>query len=145
MAGEEDVNYYYREDGLWDWVGGAEGLGITGLSELTVYDTGDMPWLFPLDFNNLYFETDVGRMNDELMALNAVAVQPFPVYTLTAEENAYVSQLQMQLGTYVDETLARMVLGEMEINEETKASFLQGLEERGVQDMIAFWQEIAQR
>ena len=145
MAGEEDVNYYYREDGSWDWVGGAEALGLEGLSELTVYDSGDMPWLFPLDFNNHYMEPAVGRMNDELMALNEVAVKPFPTYTLTPEENAYVGQLQMELGLYVDEALARMVLGEMEINDETRAAFLQGLEERGVQDMIAFWQEIAQR
>jgi len=145
MVGDEDVNYYFREDGTWDWVGGAEGLGLSGLSELTVYDNGDMPWLFPLEFNNLYFETNVGRMNDELMALQQHAVQPFPTYTLTIEENEYVGQLQMELGRYVDETLARMVLGEMEINEETKAAFLNGLEERGVADMIAFWQEIAQR
>ena len=144
MAGEEDVNYYYREDGSWDWVGGAEALGLEGLSELTVYDSGDMPWLFPLEFNNHYMEPAVGRMNDELMALNEVAVKPFPTYTLTPEENAYVGQLQMELGLYVDEALACMVLGEMEINDETKAAFLQGLEERGVQDMIAFWQEIAQ-
>lgn len=145
MAGVEDVNYYFREDGTWDWVGGAEGLGITGLNELTVYDSGDMPWLFPLTFNDKYFETDVGRMNAELMALNEVAVQPFPTYTLTTEENARVTALQLELGAYVDETLARMVLGETAINAETKAEFLQGLQDRGMQDMIAFWQEIAQR
>ena len=51
----------------------------------------------------------------------------------------------MELGRYVDETLARMVLGEVEINDETKAAFLDGLTERGVDDMIAFWQQIAQR
>jgi len=145
MVGEEDVNYYFREDGAWDWVGGAEALGVSGLSELTIYDTGDMPWLFPLEFNNLYFEDNVGRMNDELAELTSYAVQPFPVYTLTNEENAYVGSLQMELGRYVDETLARMVLGELEITEETKADFRAGLEQRGVNDMIAFWQNIAER
>ena len=145
MAGIEGENYYYNEDGTWDWVGGAEALGVSGLSELTIYDTGDMPWLFPLDFNNRYYEANVGRLNDELAALSEYAVQPFPTYTLTTEENAYVGQLQMELGRYVDETLARMVLGEVEINDETKAAFLDGLTERGVDDMIAFWQQIAQR
>jgi len=145
MAGIEGENYYYNEDGTWDWVGGAEALGVSGLSELTIYDTGDMPWLFPLDFNNRYFEANVGRLNDELAAMSEYAVQPFPTYTLTTEENAYVGQLQMELGRYVDETLARMVLGEVEINDETKAAFLDGLTERGVDDMIAFWQQIAQR
>ena len=145
MVGKQDVNYYFLEDGSWDWVGGAEALGVSGLSELTIYDTGDMPWLFPLEFNNLYFEDNVGRMNDELAELTSYAVQPFPVYTLTNEENAYVGSLQMELGRYVDETLARMVLGELEITEETKADFRAGLEQRGVNDMIAFWQNIAER
>ena len=145
LAGDQDVDYYFREDGSWDWVGGAEALGMTGLSQLTIYDTGDMPWMFPLAFNNRYYEEDVGRMNDELAELTSYAVQPFPTYTLTAEENAYVGQLQMELGRYVDETLASMVLGETPVNEETRAEFLAGLEERGVNDMIAFWQEIASR
>ena len=144
MVGQEDVNYFFREDESWDWVGGAEGLGVNGLNELTIYDTGDMPWLFPLDFNNRYVESNVGRMNGELAELCSHVVA-FPTYTLTSEENAYVGQLQLTLGRYVDETLARMVLGELEINEETRADFLKGLEERGVQDMINFWQNIAQR
>ncbi len=146
MAGEEGVNYAYREeDGRWDWVGGAETLGLTGLAELTVYESGDMPWLFPLAFNDKYVEANVGRMNAELSSLQAQTVKPFPTYTLTEEENAYVGSLQLELGRYVDEMLARMVIGEIKINDETKAEFLSGLEERGVADMIAFWQEIAQR
>lgn len=145
MVGKEGESYYFREDGTWDWVGGAETLGVSGLSELTVYDTGDMPWLFPLDFNNLYVEDGVARMNNELQALDELTVEPFPVYTLTTEENEYVGQLQLELGRYVDETLARMVMGELEITEETKAEFLAGLNERGVQDMVDFWQEIADR
>ncbi len=145
MAGDQDVNYYFLADGSWDWVGGAEALGMSGLTELTIYDTGDMPWLFPLAFNNRYYEEDVGRMNDELAKLTSYAVQPFLTYTLTNEEDAYVGQLQLELGRYVDEMLARMVLGETPINEETRAEFAAGLEERGVNEMIAFWQEIADR
>lgn len=145
MVGVEGESYYFREDGRWDWVGGVETLGVSGLSQLTIYDTGDMPWLFPLEFNNRYYEDNVERMNAELAQLCQYAVQPFPTYTLTTEENAYVGQLQMQLGRYVDEMLARMVLGEVEINQETRVAFQEGLAERGVEEMIAFWQEIAQR
>ena len=145
LAGVKDVNYYFREDGLWDWVGGAETLGLDGLSNLTVYDTGDMPWLFPQAFNDLYYEENVGRLSAELQTLQEKTVQPFPEYTLTAEETEYVSALQLELGKYVDEMLGRMVLGQIEIDEETRAEFLEGLNERGVEEMVAFWQEIAQR
>ena len=145
MAGEEDVNYYFREDGRWDWVGGAEALGLDGLSKLTVYETGDMPWLFPQAFNDLYYEENVGRLSSELQTLQEKAVQPFPAYTLTAEENEYVSALQLELGKYVDEMLGRMVLGQVEISDETRAAFLEGLRERGMDDMVAFWQAIADR
>lgn len=47
------------------------------------------------------------------------------------------------LGPYVDETLARVVLGEMDADE--AQTFLDGLYERGMQEMIDLWQSVAVR
>ena len=69
--------------------------------------------------------------------------QPFPTYTLTAEQSAEPVRLQSQLGPYVDEGLARFVMGQTELNEETIAAFREGLRERGMDEMIAFWQSVA--
>ena len=75
--------------------------------------------------------------------LGTYVVSPFPVYTLTEEESARALALQSRLGPYVDETLARVVLGEMDADE--AQTFLDGLYERGMQEMIDLWQSVAVR
>ena len=43
----------------------------------------------------------------------------------------------------MDETLARVVLGELDADE--AQTFVEGLEERGMQEMIDLWQSVAGR
>ena len=143
LAGTEGEDYVVGEDGSWTWKGGLEAMTASTLSELSVYDTGDMPWLFPDAFYDRYDEDNVQRVNGELRKLNACVVEPFPVYTLTEEESARALELQSQLGSYVDETLARVVLGELDADE--AQTFVEGLEERGMQEMIDLWQSVAGR
>ncbi len=143
LAGTEGEDYVVGEDGSWTWKGGLEAMTASTLSELSVYDTGDMPWLFPDAFYDRYDEDNVQRVNGELLKLNACVVEPFPVYTLTEEESARALELQSQLGPYVDETLARVVLGELDADE--AQTFVEGLEERGMQEMIDLWQSVAGR
>ena len=143
LAGTEGEDYVVGEDGSWTWKGGLEAMTASTLSELSVYDTGDMPWLFPDAFYDRYDEDNVQRVNGELRKLNACVVEPFPVYTLTEEESARALELQSQLGAYVDETLARVVLGELDADE--AQTFVEGLEERGMQEMIDLWQSVAGR
>ena len=146
MVGIEGEQYEFDEDeGTWNWIGGVDSMTMTTLSEMSLYDTGDMPWYFPQDFYNRYEDAGVRAVNDAMTRLNELAVEPFPSVILTTEETQYVTGLQMQLGAYVDETLARLVLGEIENNEETRSAFREGLRERGMDDMVAFWQAIADR
>lgn len=143
LAGTESVDYVIDEDGNWDWKGGMEAMTASTLSELSVYDTGDMPWLFPDAFYERYHEENVQHVNRELRKLDTYVVSPFPIYTLTEEESARALALQSRLGPYVDETLARVVLGEMDADE--AQTFLEGLYERGMQEMIDLWQSVAVR
>lgn len=145
MAGIEGEDYVIDEDGYWGWKGGVEAMTTQTLSELSIYDTGDMPWLFPDAFYDRYNEENVRRVNAELRRLDARIVRPFPVYTLTQEESERAAELQEQLGAYVDETLARVVLGEIGTGEEEAQAFYDGLAQRGMQEMIALWQSVADR
>ena len=113
------------------------------LSDLSLYDTGDMPWLFPYGFYSQYAEENVRRINTELDKLTAFVVRPFPEYTLTAQQSDDVRQLQNVLGTYVDESLARFVMGQEDLTPEGIEAFRQGLRDLGMEEMIAFWQGIA--
>lgn len=146
MVGIEGENYEVDEDGYWNWVGGVESMTVNMLADLTLYDTGDMPWFFPQAFYRRYEDEAVRGVNEEMERLMTSAVQPFPLsYTLTAEESRQVLQLQQELGPCVDIALARFVLGETDITDETVAAFRAQLQEQGAQQMTAFWQEIASR
>lgn len=142
MAGVAETDYTVDAEGRWQWVGGVEQLSTEMLREMSIYDTGNMPWLFPLDFYNRYAETTVERINTELMTLQAVVVKPFPSYTLTSEERAQIIPMQNELGMYVDESFAKFVLGKWEISEQQLAEFRSGLESRGVEEFIKAWQSI---
>ena len=145
MVGVAREDYVVDEEGGWNWKGGIEAMTTSTLSELSVYDTGDMPWLFPQAFYNRYDEENVRRVNGELEKLDAYVKKPFPTYTLTQEESAQVAQWQSELGPYVDETLARVVLGQQEADGAAREAFREGLRQRGMESMIAFWQNVAQR
>ncbi|MDD3334589.1 MAG: extracellular solute-binding protein [Eubacteriales bacterium] len=143
MVGKEGDVYITTDGGQWQWKGGVENVSSTQLTELSVYDTGEMPWLFPQDFYSRYNDDSVSRITEELTAFAAYTKSPFPTYSLTEEQNAEVLALQNELGRYVDECLARFVLGEVEMTDETIAEFKQGLLDRGSEQMTGFWQKIA--
>lgn len=143
MLGKEGDSYIIDEDGYWQWKGGLESITTTTINELSIYDSGEMPWLFPMDFYKRYAEESVRRISTELDKLCDFVVQPFPTYTLTAEQRAEVIVLQSELGTFVDESIAKFVLGQTPITDQTIAEFKQGLTENGMDQMVFFWQSIA--
>ena len=145
MAGLEGVDYFLDEDGYWMWKGGLDNLTMEQINDTTLYSTGNMPWLFPLDFHSRFGEEGVRRINDELLKIRPYLTTPAPLPSLTLEENARVLPLQNELGAFVDESFARFVLGQDDLTDESIDMFRQGLLERGTNEMIAFWQEVFER
>lgn len=146
MLGKEGDMYIINEDNQWQWKGGVDKVTSSQLYELSIYDSGEMPWLFPQDFYSRYAEQSVTRMTQEMADFAVYLKEPFPTtYTLTLEENAELRPLQSDLGRCVDESLARFVLGETDLNDDTIAEFRQTIREKGMQEMIDFWQRVALR
>ena len=87
---------------------------------------------------------DISRVNRQLAALQQLVVQPFPVYTLTPAQEDEIAPIQAELGRYVDESMARMVLGEWDAHDpQTLSDYRQGLKAHGQDALVAFWQGIA--
>ena len=146
MLGKEGDMYIINEDNQWQWKGGVDKVTSSQLYELSIYDSGEMPWLFPQNFYSRYAEQSVTRMTQEMADFAVYLKEPFPTtYTLTLEESAELRPLQSDLGRYVDESLARFVLGETDLNDDTIAEFRQTIREKGMQEMIDFWQRVALR
>lgn len=143
MVGREGDVYIETEKGFWNWKGGIDSLSSSIIDELSIYDTGDMPWLFPQSFYERYDDEGVRRIYAELHKLDGYTKKPFPTYTLTARQSEEMLALQNELGLYVDESLAKFIIGQTELDDEAKAAFRQGLEERGAARMVELWQGIA--
>ena len=146
MLGKEGDMYIINDDNQWQWKGGIDKVTSSQLYELSIYDSGEMPWLFPQEFYTRYAEQSVSRLTQEMADFAVYLKEPFPTYyTLTLEESAQLRPLQNELGRYVDESLAQFVMGEKEMNDESIAQFRQTLREKGMQEMIDFWQRVAAR
>ena len=144
MAGTKDKDYTVAANGRWNYTGDMETNSSYILYNLSLYDAGNMPWLFPLDFYNRYDNDSINRVNTQLTQLKNYIVTPFPAYILTPEQEDKIAPLQGSLGRYVDESLARFVIGEWDIHSnEAVAAYKVGLAAHGRDALVAFWQEIA--
>lgn len=144
MAGTEGADYQWNADGTWSFTADLQTDTSYVLYDLSVYDTGVMPWLFPVDFYAAYDTESLRRTTDSLLGLTSYLVSPFPYYyVLSKDQHAYIDPLQQSLGAYVDESTAKFILGELDVDAlEDVDAFYAGLGERGVQDFVSFWQEI---
>lgn len=146
MAGKAGEDYLLTGDGSWTYAGDMQQNADYVMYGLSVYDTGEMPWLFPQAFYNRYQNEDIARVNGELAALQQVTGSPFPACVLSAAEADKIAPVQAALGRYVDESLARFVLGEWNIEDAAAvAAYRAGLVENGSETLKAFWQGIADR
>ena len=74
--------------------------------------------------------------------LSEIATLPFPSYTLTKEQQEIIAPLQMEIGSYVDESLAKFVIGETELTDETWQNYLDTLDKMGLSSFVALWQQV---
>ncbi len=144
LAGIEGTDYTVNDDGTWTYKDDSSSSSHI-LYDLSLYDTGTMPWLFPLDFYGRYDNADIQSVNSQLQTLQTFVVTPFPTtYTLTPDQEDTIGPLQNALGLYVDESLARFVLGEWDAGSDAAiAAYREGLRENGLDAFLAFWQGIA--
>ena len=144
MAGVEGTDYVWSDDGTWSYAMDLEQNSSYILYDLSLYDTGNMPWMFPTDFYASYDIDNLRSVTRSLIGLQTLVVDPFPYsYVLSLDQRNFIDPLQMELGRYVDECIAKFVLGELDVNaQEDLNAFYAGLQDRGVEKFTSFWQEI---
>jgi len=147
MAGIKDKDYTVDSDGLWEYAVDLRTESSYILYDLSIYDSGIMPWLFPVDFYAAYQLDSLHAVTQALLELQSKVVSPFPYYyVLSQDQRNYIDPLQLALGKYVDESIAKFTIGELDIHSQADIqAFYDGLNELGVQQFTAFWQEIYDR
>ena len=145
MAGKEGVHYSINADKTWQYIGALDALNPSEIDKISLYDTGDMPYLFPHDFFKQYNDNDLMHIQKQLELLNKYTVSAFPQYTLTDAQLQEITTIQNKLGRYVDESFAKFILGEWNFDEDILASYKQGLLENGMSELINFWQTLSNK
>lgn len=141
-VGLENEDFVIDGDGTWRLTDSAQNDSFFTVNNLL--DGGNTsPGVLADDFQRRY--SGSSTMLETLKKQDEVKeslVYPFPYYSLTQEQVDYITPLQNQIGYYVDMQLAQWVLGETEISDASFQEFKTTLDEMGLNDFLAFWQEI---
>lgn len=142
--GQQNVDYLVDGDGTWRYLDAVQNNFDTFRgANLIEGGTAEQPGVSASEFERLMSGSS---MVQDILAKQKEFQQyvkmPFPYYTLTAEQSAAVAPMQAKLGYYVDMQIARWVLGEEEISDDTFDAFHAKLEELGLTEFLAFWQDV---
>jgi len=139
--GKEGEDYLLLEDGYWEWNGDIQTAGEVILPENTISEGGVAPGLTDAEFQLRYSDEATRNNIEQLSALKTFSVSPFPLITLTAEDEKRIAEIQAELSAYAEKTMACFVTGDTELSDENWAKFCDSVGEKGLNEMIAIWQK----
>lgn len=139
--GMENVDYVIDGDGTWRLTDSAKNNNYF-TSESLIVSGSTPPGISTDEFQTHYGDASVSVLSAQMLVMNGIVKRPFPYYDLTTEQIDYITPLQNDIGYYVDMQIARWVLGEEEISDESFLTFEQTLKDKGIDDFMAFWQAI---
>ena len=140
-VGQENVDYVIDGDGTWRLTTSAQN-NSSFSSDVTIYSGGTTPGVSSEAFHARFSEIAVRHVSEQADTINAIAKRAFPYYALTYAQQDEIAPLQAKIGRYVDTQIALWVLGEEAITDEAFAAFEATLNEYGLNDFMAFWQNI---
>lgn len=142
-VGKENEDYVVDGDGSWRLL--QEGASQAYLSGAIIATDNFAPGISSEEFQRRYTDRMVRQLTEQTEKVAGFSVNPFPPFSLSGTEEAEIAALQMTIGRYVDESVARFVLGEWETSEEQFLAFREELDRLGLAEFLAFWQRINDR
>ena len=139
--GVEGQEYFWNEDGLWEWSASMETVANDVLPTHTISEGGAAPGYTDDEFQLKYRDENTRNAVNALYTLKQYSILPYPPVILSAEEEARVAEIQIGLSRYAENTMAQFVAGDIELTDENWAAFCRTLEEKGLQEMIDIWQK----
>lgn len=138
--GLEGVDYLVDGDGSWRMTDIAQQQGF--LAANTISTGAVPPGVSNQAFQARSSQPLVQYILSELDKVDRYVVDPFPPFSLTSAQEAEIAPLQRQIGRYVDESIARFVIGEWDTNDAQFEAFDKTLNQLGTQAFTAFWQDV---
>ena len=140
QCGLEDVEYTVNADGTWYWIDSIETVASSVLADATIADGANTPGYYPAELQMAYDSSDTQRMVSDMQQLKSYTVQPYPLVYLSAEAQARVDEIQLELGRWAETAMIRFVTGDTPLDDESWAAYTAQLETLGLQEMLDIWQ-----
>ena len=140
-VGKENADYVVDGDGTWRILD-AVSQNSSFISTHLIVSGSTPPGISADAFELSYSDKNLAEMVRGRMRLNEYCVRPTPYYDLTDAQKARISELQQAIGYAVDMQIARFVLGEDQLTDETWDQFLDSLEKLGLPEFLQIWQEV---
>ncbi len=141
-VGLEGEDYVVDGDGSWRLL--REAGDRLYFAQAIIATDQSAPGISSEDFQKNYTDTAVRNLTEQTEGVAKTATLPFPDIPFTKEQVARIAPLQHQIGKFVDESIARFVLGEWPLTTEQFQAFKDELNTLGVQELISSFEEIYQ-
>lgn len=143
LYGLEGQEYVTNEKGYWMWNEALETVVNDILPNATIGEGGTVPGHVVPEVQLQYDEKNARTSVEQLSKLKGYCVLPFPQMIIPTETAEKISALQAEIGPYAESCLAAFVCGDTVLDDQNWEAFTDGLKERGMDEMIALWQGLA--
>lgn len=143
QAGQEGSEYEVYSDGTWHWLGSDSEISEIILPDYTIAGGTLMPGYTPVSYQLRYDDIQTQRAVTQLASLNEFGVYPYPMVTLSAEDQTALNKIWPDLASCCETTMARFVTGDYPLTDETWNDFCAEAERLGLSDMVSIWQNAA--
>jgi putative aldouronate transport system substrate-binding protein len=141
LYGQEGEEYIWNEQGFWEWNAPMEDVANQILPEKTISEGGVAPGIADEEFQLKYADDAARTVIEQMSALRAKSRFPYPLVTLSKEDEERVAALQLPLSRYAEAAMAAFVTGDTPLTDETWQAFVDTVNEKGLQELIAIWQK----
>lgn len=139
--GLEGVEYTINADGTWYWIDDIETVASSVLADATIADGANTPGYYPVELQLSYDSSDTQRMVSAMQELKTYTVLPYPMVYLSAEDQARVNEIQLELGSYSETAMIRFVTGDIPLDDSSWFAYTSQLENLHLQEMLTIWQK----
>ena len=138
-AGIEGEDYAWNADGTWSFkVTNSRTINDIRANVL-MYTGAAMPGLYPGDFIAKVDSPVDAHVFEQNERVHAVSEQIIPAHALSPDDQQRADALTAVLGGLVDRGIARFATGEIELNDETYATWLAELKAAGSDELAALY------
>ncbi len=141
QSGLEGVEYTINADGTWYWIDDIETVASSVLADATIADGANTPGYYPVELQLSYDSSDTQRMVSAMQELKTYTVLPYPMVYLSAEDQARVNEIQLELGSYSETAMIRFVTGDIPLDDSSWSAYTSQLENLHLQEMLTIWQK----